>query len=97
MGSEMALSYLNISDLESSKSRSLTFRNFTPRKGPELGHMLPLNFSMKTYTGSPMAQSHLTLGEPERSKSSSPDLEGLYLLNELELDHILLLVFNSHI
>ena len=71
MGSPTAPLYLTLSDLERSKSRSLTFRRLISSKGAMLGPMLLLNINGKPYMGSPMVSSHLTLSDLERSKSRS--------------------------
>ncbi len=60
MGSPMTLSYLTLSDLERSNSRSLRFC-LVSRKRAELGHRFLLNINRKPYMGSAMTLSHLTL------------------------------------
>ncbi len=49
MGSPMTLSYLNLSDLERSKSSHSDFNVLYLVKGTELGHMLLLNIYRKAY------------------------------------------------
>ena len=73
----MALSHLTLSDIERSKSRSLSFRNLISQKGANLGHMLLLNINRKPYMGSPIALSHLTLSDLERSRSRPPRFQSL--------------------
>ena len=46
MGSPMTLSYLTLSDLERSKSRSVRYQSLISGKGAELGHMLLLNINI---------------------------------------------------
>ena len=97
MGSPMTLSYLTLSHLERSKSRSLIFQSIISRKGAELGHMLFLNINRKACMGSPLAQLHLTLVTLEGQCQGHSDFEGLYLVNmvkEAELGHALLLDIN---
>ncbi len=55
MGSPMTLSHLMLSDLETSKSRSL---KFISHKGAELGDILVLNINRKAYMGSVMVWLH---------------------------------------
>ena len=61
MGSPMALPHLTLSDLETSKSRSLTLQSLISHKGVKLGHMLLLTINRKPYMESPMTPQHLTL------------------------------------
>ena len=49
MGSPMTLSYLTLSDLKKSNSRSLRFRSVIFCEGAELGHKLLLNINGKAY------------------------------------------------
>ena len=68
MWSPMTQSHLTLSDLDRSISRSHRFQRLIFRKAAELGHMLLLNTSRKSYMGSPIPSSHLTLSDLERSK-----------------------------
>ncbi len=58
MESRMTPSHLTLSDLERSKSGSLTLRSIISCKGADIGHMLLSNINRKTYMGSPMTLSH---------------------------------------
>ncbi len=73
MGSPMTVSNLTLSDLERSKSRSmsksLTFPSLIFRKGAQLGPMLLLIINRKPCMGSTMTASHLTLNDLEKSRS----------------------------
>ena len=82
MGSSMTLSYLTLGDLESSRSRSLTFQNIISGKGAELGIMLLLNTNRKLYMGSRMTLTYLTWSNLERSSKGHSDFEALYLAKE---------------
>ncbi len=76
MGSPMALSYLTLSDLERSKSRSLRFQSLIFHKGIKLGPMLQLTINRTP-------SSILTLSDLDRPKSMPFDSEALYLVKEL--------------
>ena len=67
-GESIGVIAFDLSDLERSMSRSLRFQRPISRKATELGHMLLLNTSRKSYMGSPIPPSHLTLSDLERSK-----------------------------
>ncbi len=54
LASPMTSSYLTLSKLERSKSRSLRFRSFVSYKRAVLGHILLLNINRKAYMGSPL-------------------------------------------
>ncbi len=94
VGSPMTLSYLTLSDLEKSNSRSLRFRSLLSRKRAELGHMFLLNINRKPYVGSPMALSDLTLSDLEKSTSKSLRYQRLIYRKAAELGHMLLLDTN---
>ncbi len=58
MEGPMALSCMTLSDLESSKSRSLKLQSLISCKGAKLGHKLLLNTNRKKYMGSPRTTLH---------------------------------------
>ena len=84
MESPMTLTRLTLSDLESSKSKSLKFRSVISRKGAELGPTLQLIINRKAYVGSPFVRLHLTLVTLKgQCQSYNSDVESLYLVREL--------------
>ena len=74
----MTPSYLILSDLERSKSRSLSFVSC---KGAELGHMLLLNINSKAYKGESTGM-HLTSVTLKGQCQGHSNFETLYLVKE---------------
>ncbi len=79
----MPSSLLILSDLERSKSRSLTFQSLISRKGAELGRKLLLSINRKPYMASLMTQSPLTLSDLEGQSQGQSDFKALCLVREL--------------
>ena len=73
MGSSTAPLDLTFSDLERSKSRSLTFQILISRKGALLGPKLLLNINRKSYMKESNGTVNLTLSDIESSNSRSPN------------------------
>ncbi len=94
METPMSPSHSTLSDLKSSKSRSLRFRSLIFCKGAELGHVLPLNINRKPYMGSLMTLSHLTVSDLEWSISRSLGYQRFISRKTCELGRMLLFKIN---
>ena len=72
----------DLSDLDSSVSRSPIFQSLISYKEAELGHMLLLNINRKECMESPLVQLHLTFLDLKHRSQGYSDFEGLYLVKE---------------